>query len=551
MKNRAPCHGQFNLQTTILLTVCVSALVCSFPLTPSFAQTSSDALTQARALSEAAQFAEAAEAYRKILASDPQSYEATLELAETYLRIDNWKAAEEYAGKAELLRSTNPAPAVVRGNARARAGDPREAGFRYLRALSLDQKNADALVGLASLRWQRRETDGALTYLREAISLNHNFPEACYWLGKVFEDQNQLALAADAYKSYLSFKVAGSPDEGRSALLQELLPLFESFGSATAMQLSGPRSATVKLDLRNGAPVVQASLANGEQLNLLLDTAAKFPLTLDSAVAKRLNLETPFDGSIDFVMQRTHCRLGKLSQLRIGKLEIRDIPIAVADFSLLREGIGSGIDGTLGIAWLRHVEITIDYGTCTVGIGLPTLASMTESVDGPAVTGAHPKFSITVPLHSIDHRLVFFAEVKDKNAAMLLNTSSLASYVSADVLKSQLGATSARVRGDGRKIILQSFSGRNAFTGDLLGRAAGQSQQPPELLFQFDLAGGAFPLAGVKRSEDLDRVVSKDLSFQISVALGNSFLARLQRLTINLAAMSVRLDIDLSGAEKK
>lgn len=486
------------------------------------AQTEPNPLAEARDLVKAAKFAEAARAYRKIVELNPGSYDATFELAQVLLQLDEWMAAEEFAAKAEKLQPTLPAPAALRGRALYRAGNPREAGFRFLRALSLNQKMAEALTGLASLRWQRRETDGSLTYLREAISVDPLAPEGWYWLGKVFEDQNQLALAADAFKRYVSFKIAGYPGEARSAALRELIPFYESFGSATAMQTSGPRSTAVGLELRRGAPVIRANLANGQHLNLLLNTAAKFPLTLDTAAARRFNLQASFDGSCDFVLRRAPCRLGKLAQLRIGEMEIRDVPLAVADLTPLRDEISPDIDGMLGVASFHNFEIAIDYKQRVVTLGLPELASMTESVDRPKTSGAPPKFSITVPLHSIDHRLVFFAEIKDENAAMLLNTSALKSSVSAELMRSRFDKA------------------RDT-----------DSQTEPDDPLQFNLAGGVFPLSGIRNTEDLDVVASRDLSFQISVALGNSFLSRLQRLTINLATMSVRLDIDLSGAEKK
>lgn len=482
------------------------------------AQTEPNPLAEARDLVKAAKFAEAARAYRKIAEVNPGSYDATFELAQVLLQLDEWKAAEEFAAKAEKLQPTLPAPAALRGRALYRAGNPREAGFRFLRALSLNQKMAGALTGLASLRWQRRETDGSLTYLREAISVDPLAPEGWYWLGKVFEDQNQLALAADAFKRYVSFKVAGYPGEARSAALRELIPFYESFGSATAMQTNGPRSAAVELELRRGAPVIRANLANGQHLNLLLDTAAKFPLTLNAATAKRFNLPASFDGSCDFVLRRAPCRLGKLAQLRIGEMEIRNVPLAVADLTPFRDEISPDIpdiDGMLGVAFFHDFEITIDYKQRIVTLGLPELASMIESVDRPQASGAPPKFSITVPLHSIDHRLVFFAEIEDKNAAMLLNTSALESFVSAKLASSRSGKA----------------------------RDTNFPTQPDDP-FQFDLAGGVFPLSGIRSTEDLDVVASRDLSFQISVALGNSFLSRLQRLTINLATMSVRLDIE-------
>lgn len=163
--------------------------------------------------------------YRKVIARDPENFEARYNLAFAYLEWGRYsnavkefrkaininpRSAEAWSNLAMAYQNlgqsgkainamyqaveTNPKNVQARINlatvyaSRGRVGD---AIVQYKRVLQIDGTNIDAHINLATCLISRKRYKEAKHYLKGAIAINPNDPEAYWELGNILSDKDK------------------------------------------------------------------------------------------------------------------------------------------------------------------------------------------------------------------------------------------------------------------------------------------------------------------------------------------------------------------------
>jgi len=127
--------------------------------------------------------------------------------------------------------------------------------------------------------------------------------------------------------------------------------------------------------------VVQGSLGNAVNLNLLIDTGAN-PSVLDHGLAKRLGLHLA-PGQLGLVNDTVSVEQVVLPSLRVGPLVAESLPVLVRDLGFLKKGLGIRIDGVIGLDVLRLRSFSLDYKTKRIIFGPPTTLAISVPFETP------------------------------------------------------------------------------------------------------------------------------------------------------------------------
>jgi len=449
------------------------------------------------------------------------SLEAGIGLADSLLKLDRWKEARDTALKAMRLRSTSPEATALYGDALFREGNLNDAGLQYLRALSLDQQNPRALIGLAVMKLSRAENEGAMAYLRDAIAAKPDTARAYYWMGVVLQNEGRYPEAADAYEKFLSYQATGYPETTLTEGLPQLLILLRTFGQSNPFSKTAPASVSMTIDWSRKIPVVTASI-NGIAAKLMIDTTIQNVLYIDAAIAAKAKIGNIVDlagknssGRVSF--------LGKLDSLRLGDINAANIPVAVMDRESAEQKLGrklTDVDGVIGINWLRSSVVAFDYKNSNLTIATSTFADSLHRLIAPSVIGTPPNVIIKLPFQIIRGRIIVTGSIGEDPVSVLLRTADVGMSVSSDYATEHF------------KPEQMTKSGQDDIVKNLILNFGGIDISNPN----------------VELSKKLDDTISKETGLQFGGVLGQQFLRNLTKLTIDFANMTVTFEINRPAA---
>jgi Aspartyl protease len=129
-------------------------------------------------------------------------------------------------------------------------------------------------------------------------------------------------------------------------MLAVLIGLFLLLSGHQAQSQSKNRAPIpeIPFELIQNQVVLQAKVGGKGPFNLLVDTSADLS-AIDSATARELGLAAT----------------GRLSQLELGSLTVKDLPVGTVDLSKMAAKIGKPIHGVLGYNFLKDRIVQIDY----------------------------------------------------------------------------------------------------------------------------------------------------------------------------------------------
>jgi predicted aspartyl protease len=273
------------------------------------------------------------------------------------------------AGLAGLLmsmsgcRSDGPrrsAPPADEGDRAFGAGRLPDAERAYTRALGEDPGNLRAMVGAGLLALSRNRLAEATTKLRAAVDRAPRDGRALQGLAETAYRQDDFRGSAGWLRRWAA--IAGRDERAR---LQPVLRKLEGFGGATPYRIDpGDSDVRVPFVVTDPLPVVNVGLAGGRTEPFFLDTGGH-EVYLDEGLAGELDL--PSYGTVAALGAGGKTgRQGqaRLDLLRLGDLEVRDLPVATQDFGAMGYAQALGgvpVKGVLGTAFLSHFLAAIDY----------------------------------------------------------------------------------------------------------------------------------------------------------------------------------------------
>ncbi|HUX08064.1 MAG TPA: hypothetical protein VMX35_12190 [Acidobacteriota bacterium] len=287
---------------------------------------------------------------------------------ERALKTDSF---EEALILSESLAAFSPLDAEAQalyGLALLRSGRYREAELALLAALGLDEKCAEAHLGMGRLAAGMNRRDRAVLHFREAIKSGRFRGEAFWCFGALLADSGdfsaalQVAEAAPGQLDYLG-------DNALTAIRRRL-EFYRFLAGEPCFQIPASfQKTTVDLMPRAGTSGDEFETSfmmsiNGEESGpFRISTAFTEYLVVSSSLADRLGLQR--FGSLSIPHPGADAITGEgtlIESLEIGGLKMSRVPAAVVADS----DLAGGAQGIVGIGFLKRFNFSLDISEGTL-----------------------------------------------------------------------------------------------------------------------------------------------------------------------------------------
>jgi len=139
------------------------------------------------------------------------------------------------------------------------------------------------------------------------------------------------------------------------------------------------QSLTTAIRVENDSAIVSIHINQQEKpLRFLLDTGAEITI-IDARTAQDLGLPEGKDIDVVTVGEQSTVPTVRINTLRFGPVHVGPIDVAKYDLTGLTRGVGSRVDGVIGIDVLSRKPFTIDYGKKQLSFGEPSRLRNTAS----------------------------------------------------------------------------------------------------------------------------------------------------------------------------
>lgn len=288
------------------------------------------------------------------------------------IRKDDWKGALVEARRLAAERPDDPEAATVLGEALYRAGRLGEVGAVLAPIAAREDAPARALATLAALRDAEGRADEAAALGDRALAAAPDDRDVLHRVAGLTADRAKLR---DRLRRYLERSAGDDPDRIEGA--RGTLRLYEALGDRkTWVPVRRPERSTIPLQTIPGSPgkpagyVVEATLARGKRIRLLLDTGSSGLFVVERAVKKAgiefLADETVFAGGEG---GRTASKRGILAEFALGELAFKDALVTTTTKDLEATG---RFHGVLGLSIVDGYRVTLDLAKGRLVLEPPT-----------------------------------------------------------------------------------------------------------------------------------------------------------------------------------
>lgn len=256
-----------------------------------------------------------------------------------------------------------------------RHGDINRGLTEYQKFERLDPRNPETLARFGIFCAEREQFKTAAVYLKGAIEQGvKDWPDARISLGTAYEELGQLHEAIGEYRVGLQLQPELSEIRWKLAKLLEKVEQYaeaadvleEIFYNGQGTDVNAIWSKILRLRGEDSKKAVVQLKRFGEYhlvnlivnrivpATLLVDTRAKYTI-ISEKLAERLNILLSTQTSevhLDFFNRTIKAPLINLSSIKVGELEVQNIPTLIWDFSETPQ-----IDGVLGMSFLKHFQV--------------------------------------------------------------------------------------------------------------------------------------------------------------------------------------------------
>ena len=156
-------------------------------------------------------FDEAEDELKSLLAVNPRSYQANIQMGRLLARKKEFDRAVQHFETARLANPTNAQASLLAGTAYLRSGNAERAGNSFRAALRIDGSLAAGHAGLGQVHFQRNELPEAEACLQKALGLDPQLYQARALLARIHGKQGDL----EASKDMITEIVSTRPDQPR------------------------------------------------------------------------------------------------------------------------------------------------------------------------------------------------------------------------------------------------------------------------------------------------------------------------------------------------
>jgi tetratricopeptide (TPR) repeat protein/predicted aspartyl protease len=285
-------------------------------------------------------YEEALRAYEraaKVSGDTPLEIRARTGVVRCALRIAEFGTAMREATELRDLAARDSEAVALFGDAVWSAGQFDQAEEAFIEAVKLNPESARARHGMARVLATRNDLDGAMNEAQTALRYAPRDGEIHHTVGFIFERMHRFEDAALAFSNYVNLL----PNKDRSekaAWARSEIRFLRSFGQRVPFQVDGDNPQmlhTVDFRLERDKVIVRASLNEGAEIDLVLDTGAE-QTVLSRRAAQRAGV-TPVVYTLSAGVGDIGLRglqVGRLDSIQIGTLKVRNIPCLVKNPAL-------------------------------------------------------------------------------------------------------------------------------------------------------------------------------------------------------------------------
>lgn len=298
--------------------------------------------------------------FREALAKDAHDKEARLGLSFALLKQRLLQDAYDHAARVIMADPLSSRAHALLGSAILASGDFRNSVEEFRTSLSIQDKEALAIAGLAMVDFYENRLDLALKGLRRAVSLDSGEPDYIFNLGQAAARNERYKEAADAYEKFLS--IAPKTDADRRDRIRGLIDFLRYLGRQGSLYvLTGDNKTTMPFDSIDGRPILKVRVNNNrDPLRFVLDTGSGMSV-ISEETAKKLGLRAVARGGLARAVGgggRFEIVYGFLNSLDVGGVRVESVPVYIRHFFDNK----TPIDGYLGLSVISKFIASVDYG---------------------------------------------------------------------------------------------------------------------------------------------------------------------------------------------
>lgn len=347
--------------------------------------------------------ASAKKVLQDLLMRQPNSVAALNLLTNLFLLEDDFESATRQVGHALKLGPNDPMVLTNYGHCLFRQGDFKQAEIQFRRSLELNPKQASAYLGLGRLHLTKLKITEGLSAFEQAIRLDPKQEDNYFFASEAYGADKNLSMQIDSLQKYLDCKPKFHSERVQNA--EALLVFFRNLEKERTANVSDP-SRTYELPIQPfyGLMLVEAFVNEEGPYRFLVDSGATSTV-LSNALLEHLKITPITTATVKCVggSGKTATKLCKASKLKVGELDISNLPVASFDNQIFA-GL---IDGVLGTADLADFLIALDYPDKKIVL-TPRSSGDTNAISKSDAPGTRNEFRILgnlmlVPV-SINHQ---------------------------------------------------------------------------------------------------------------------------------------------------
>ena len=368
-------------------------------------------------------FENAEKMFRELLAKDTHDKDARLGLSFALLKQRHLQDAYDQAARVILADPLSARAHALLGAAILASGNFKSSVEEFRTALSLQDKEALAISGLAMVDFYENRIESAIKGLRRAVSLDGNEPDYIFNLGQATARNERYKEAADAYETFLL--IAPKTDADRRARIRGLIDFLRYLGNQGFLYAVNGNKTSLSFESLDGRPVLKVR-ANGSKdfLRFVLDTGSGMSV-ISEETAKKLGMRPVARGGMARAVGgggKFEIVYGFLSSLELGDVKVASVPVYIRHFYDTR----TPVDGYLGLSVISKFVVSVDYGTRLFALqrqsesdnnepprpvsGTVPVPAVSDTVEIPVRTTSSGFLSGEVKLEGIDKPLNFIID---------------------------------------------------------------------------------------------------------------------------------------------
>jgi tetratricopeptide (TPR) repeat protein len=305
----------------------------------------------------AGKLTEAKQALTQELQHRPDSIKHLILLTRILLIEDEFDEAKTKIQRVLKLAPANTEALALYGHCLFREGSLTLAEVQYQKSLRLDSKQAGAHLGLGRLYLTRQQSEQSVKSFQRAIELAPQEEDNYFFASEAYGATKNFPKQVESLEKYLALKPRFNTERVENA--KALLTFFRHLERGPVAGITDPaRTYDIPFQPFYGLMLVEGYVNGQGPFRFLVDSGATSTVLSDT-LFDSLKIPVLSSAVVSCVggTGKTGTKLARVEKLKIGELELSNLPISSFDNTIFAELI----DGVLSTGDLADFLITLDY----------------------------------------------------------------------------------------------------------------------------------------------------------------------------------------------